>query len=177
MDSASATSSDPRQPVEPRRLRPDRHRSHGRWEEANGSASGHEERPFGRPDAVPLCFLDMSMAGASPVSGPRSAAAGPDNQAPVSAPLAETAAAGKIGPVSEFDGPAGKIPGGRMAPGKGGTAPFQPHAQDVAFCCRNMRPIAPPGSFRPWAEGNSEARLQADFGIVGPAMTPPVLCD
>jgi beta-glucosidase len=65
----------------------------------------------------------------------------------------------------------------RLAPGERRGVSFELSAQDLAFHGRDMRPITEPGAFHVWIGGSSDADLQAEFSIIKPTKTPPVLVE
>jgi beta-glucosidase len=65
----------------------------------------------------------------------------------------------------------------RLAPRESRSVSFELSAQDLTFYGRDMRPITEPGAFHAWIGGSSDADLQAEFNIIKPTKTSPVLVE
>jgi len=55
----------------------------------------------------------------------------------------------------------------RVGPVETITVEFEVHADDLAFCGRNMRVGAEPGEFHAWIGGDSDAQLGVSFRLLG----------
>jgi beta-glucosidase len=65
----------------------------------------------------------------------------------------------------------------RLAPGESRTVSFELSARDLSFYGRDMRPITEPGAFQAWIGGSSDADLQAEFSVIKPTKTSPILVE